>query len=85
VDWIKHLRTEEEIQKFTQVVLGSSLVLDRLGVILDGKLKTREVFSEEDFKNPAWPYEAADRNGYRRAVKEILTLLKGVDHDTRGS
>jgi len=84
-DWTKHLRDEEERKRFAEIVKGSSLVLDQLASILEKKLQARVVFGEEDFKNPSWAYEAADRNGYIRALKETIKILRGVDHDDRGS
>ena len=82
VAWTKHLRDSESIERFRGLILGSGLVLERLAELCEEKLKSREVFKEEDYKDPSWAYRCADRTGYTRAFREIITLLKGVDHDT---
>jgi hypothetical protein len=77
--WISHLKTDEEKEKFKNYIASSQGVLERLEAILDNKLHVRQVFKEEDYKNPSWAYAQADRNGYVRALKEIKELLKGND------
>lgn len=80
--WTKHLRDSESIERFRSLILGSGLVLERLAELCEEKLKSREVFKEEDYKDSSWAYRCADRIGYTRALREIILLLKGVDHDT---
>lgn len=73
--WTKHLKDEEERKKFKDYVLTSNGVLNRLETILKDKMEMREVFKEEDFKSNSWAYEAADRNGYNRALIEVLNII----------
>lgn len=75
--WLTHIKDKEEREKFKSYIASSSGVLERLSDIIEGKLSTREVFKEEDYKDPSWAYECADRNGYLRALNEINELLKG--------
>lgn len=79
--WTKHLRDKEEIKRLTEFVLSSTPVLDTLAGILERKMQENEVFKKEDYKDPSWAYACADRNGYVRALTEIVTLLRGIDHD----
>jgi len=75
--WTKHLKTEEEKERFKNSVLGSKLVLKRLQELL------KEV--EDDLDNvelntkiydlPNWDYRQADNNGFRRALKTINKIL----------
>ena len=80
--WTKHLRDTKEIEDFRNLVLGSQVVLGRLADILEQKMQAQQVFREEDYKDASWANRCADRNGYHRGLREILTILKGVDHDT---
>lgn len=80
--WSKNLRDPQAREDFNNLVLGSQLVLDRLSEIIEEKLRAREVFKEEDYKDSSWAHKCADRNGYSRALREVVTILKGVDHDT---
>lgn len=79
VKWTSHLKTDEERKSFTEYVLASIGVTDRLVVLLREKLKEREVFTEGDFQNPSWAYMAADRNGYVRAIQEMIRLLEPIN------
>ncbi len=79
IKWTSHLATEEEKKSFTEYVLASNGVTDRLVVLLREKVKEREVFAEGDFKNPSWAYMAADRNGYVRAIQEVIRLLEPIN------
>jgi hypothetical protein len=78
--WVKHLPQgdEEALKKFSDALAVSDLVLKRLASILEEKINCREVFKEEDYKEPSWAYHAADRNGYVRAMTEVLNILKGT-------
>ena len=75
VTWIKDFKKQEEAEKFTQFVRSSAPVLNRLSDILKAKADARNVFSEEDFKDPSWAYAAADRNGFIRAMQEVIKLI----------
>lgn len=80
--WTKHLKDDKEREEFKNLVLGSQIVLSRLAEIVEEKMRAREVFKEEDYKDPSWAHRCSDRNGYFRALREVLKILKGVDHDT---
>lgn len=83
IKWTSHLKSPEEQEKFRAYVLSSVGVLKRLADILESKVDAREVFKEEDYKNPSWAFQQADRNGYVRALREIQQMLKGVDQYDR--
>lgn len=73
--WTDHLPTAKEKQEFAKLV-QSSLVLRRLSEIvykLEKELDRRD--TNEDYSSPAWPYEQADRLGYRRGLAAIKKLL----------
>jgi len=55
------------------------VALDRLQTILGEKIEANKVFKKEDYKSPSWAYEAADRNGFVRALQTVIDLLE-MDH-----
>lgn len=75
VSWTKHLSTPEEKERFAQFVRSSGPVLDRLAELLTDKRNGIEVFGTEDYKDGSWAYRAADRNGYVRAIDEIIDII----------
>lgn len=79
VDWIKKVK-EEHKEAFVESVLINPVV-ERLREILKEKAKDRNTFKEVDYNNPSWGYFAADRNGYLRAIEDILKLLEINSHD----
>ncbi len=72
--WTQGL-TPTEKEEFEKVVYASKKVLDKLSQIVYNKINAVEKTSPEDYKSPAWAYLQADRNGYRRALEEINSIL----------
>lgn len=56
---------------------GSSLLRERLGKILEDKVKNKRKLTSsiEAYESPAWAYTQADTNGYERAIKEVIELI----------
>jgi hypothetical protein len=74
VGWIKHIKSEADQQSFVDA-LSNNPIAAQLKAIISDRLKERVTFKEEDYCNPSWAYSAADRNGYVRAMNEVLNLL----------
>jgi len=74
--WTQHLQTPEERKKFKESVQNSKFVLDRLKEICYNIIEESEKTSHADYSKPSWPYYQADRLGYVRALKEIISLLQ---------
>lgn len=55
---------------------GSLVMRKRLQEIVREKLEATYSTKEEDYENPNWAYKQADAVGYRRALKEIFSLLE---------
>lgn len=55
---------------------GSLVMRKRLQEMLNEKLVSSYSTKEEDYNNPNWAYKQADSVGYRKALKEILSLLE---------
>lgn len=81
-EWFSHLPNQAEKEQFKKTVLASKIVLDRLQEICYNKIKNGEKTSETDYDSPSWAYLQADRNGFLRAYREILTLLNVSDKET---
>lgn len=75
--WTKHLKTEEEKERFRNSVLGSKQVLKRLQEILkevEGDLDNSEL-NTKIYDIPNWSYRQADMNGFRRCLKTIQKII----------
>lgn len=74
--WTSHLKDQKEKEDFKLYVKSSGRVLDRLKQILKDKQEAIEKGKgEEDYKNPSWAYLQADRNGAKRVLEEIISLI----------
>lgn len=75
--WWKHLKTEDEIERFKQTLKASSTVLDRLGELLqeDEQAMDNRETSPKNYELPNWDYRQAHANGYRQCLREIKRLI----------
>lgn len=71
--WFMDLPKDQQ-EGFKKQVSSSKDVLEKLESIL--KTKIKEITLSEDYDNPSWAYKQADRNGYNRALTEVLNILK---------
>lgn len=75
VEWIRHLKTKEEKEAFKGAITAAQPVLDVLKNFCQRKLDEAQSVKEDDYDVPSWPYKQADKNGYQRALEDILKLL----------
>ncbi len=73
--WTQGLKNPTEKEEFEKTVYASKKVLDKLKDIVYNKINGVEKTSVEDYKSPSWAYLQADKNGYRRALEEITSIL----------
>jgi hypothetical protein len=71
--WFMDLPKDQQ-EGFKKQVSSAKDVLEKLEEIVKHKMK--EVVLSEDYDNPSWAYKQADRNGYNRALTEVLNILK---------
>ncbi len=71
--WFMDLPKDQQ-EGFKKQISSAKDVLVKLEEIVKGKMK--EVVLSEDYDNPSWAYKQADRNGYNRALTEVLNILK---------
>ncbi len=60
---------------FKQRWIAYKDVSEIIAKVINRKLQEAENSSKNDYNNPAWAYFAADREGYKRALKEILNNI----------
>jgi len=71
--WFMDLPKDQQ-EGFKKQISSSKDVLEKLEKIVKDKIK--EVVLTEDYDNPSWAFKQADRNGYNRALTEVLNILK---------
>ena len=74
--WCKGL--EPDAKKLMQGYFsGSALFRERMEHILNEKIRVRgsNARSLDEFDKPSWAFKQADRNGYERALLEIIELI----------
>lgn len=75
--WTKHLKTDEDKERFKRTVLSSKATLERLQELLNEKrveVETEEL-STTVYDSPNWDYRQADINGYKRCLKQITRII----------
>lgn len=74
--WFSHL-SGDQAERFKQQIMNSEPVLNRLGEILDEwekELDSAET-GKEQYSSPSWAAQQADRNGDRRRLRAVKTLI----------
>lgn len=72
--WLTNTKGDAR-KKLEDSIRHSTVALDRLREILEGKLQAVNTTSPKDYDKAAWPYYQADKNGEKRALEDILKLL----------
>ena len=70
--WFMDLPKDEQ-DGFKREIKSAKNVLDKLEQIVNSKIK--EIVIANDYDSPSWAYKQADRNGYNRALTEIINIL----------
>jgi len=71
-EWFKHL-SNKEAEDFKLYIRSCTPIRDRLTEILVKKLPVNK---EVDYDCPSWSHKQADQNGYDRAIRDILKIVK---------
>ena len=75
--WIKSLDNDQK--KEIKLSFNSSTILRaRLELLLEEKIisSDKESYSKSGYDCPNWAYKQADRSGYKRALKGVISMLK---------
>lgn len=84
--WTKHLKTDEEKERFRNAVLGSKIVLERLQSLINEMKEDVEntEMNTKIYDIPNWDYRQADTNGFKRCLKLINKLITLDQEDNNG-
>lgn len=86
--WTKHLKDEQEKDRFRNSVLGSKVVLDRLLEIIN-EMETDQDRIERDsriYDTPNWDYKQAHLNGFRDCLNKVSKIITiNLDQGTNES
>lgn len=79
VEWFGSVTAPAEKAKIKSMVLANRDSLEQLTKVLEKKLV--EVVKPDDYDNAGWAYWQADRNGYNRAILQVIDLIKSIDEE----
>jgi len=76
-DWTRNLKSDQDIQDFERRLSASKSVLDRLGELVDERMRSMDISERglSQFENPNWAYRQAFNNGLRSAFNIVKTLI----------
>ena len=75
VELVRHLKTKEEKEEFVQQIIQAMPVLRIYMEAIERRIEKQEIIKADDYESPAWSHKQADRNGYNRALHELLQLF----------
>ena len=78
--WLKDLKDSKEREEFTNTLLNSQKVLDKLSKIVYNMCIDGEKVKSTDYDSPSWSHKQAHLNGERAAYQKILSLLDFKEH-----
>lgn len=72
---------EQQAKDIEQLFKESGVIRRRLEVILRDHIEDRRIgaTSEQLYDNPNWAYYQADRHGYERALRYVISLVNDKD------
>ena len=71
--WFKGETDREKVKRNLEVAYSAFRHLEK---VLGARLQYPKV---SDYQKAAWPYWRADMDGYNRAIREVLDLIKEED------
>lgn len=77
--WTKSFNTQEGKDNFESLLRNSTTVNTRLVDILKEMKQTNAKSLTTDYDSPSWAFKQADKNGYDRALTEILALFNYME------
>jgi hypothetical protein len=75
--WTKHLKSEEEKERFRSGLIGSRIYFQRAEELLNENLETlqKEEISTTQFEDPNWAYKQAYLNGKKAQLMADIKLM----------
>ena len=71
--WTKGLDDEQKEKVEAEFKRAEPAMARLKDIIVEKEHKARRA---DDYVDSSWPYKAADRNGYIRALQEVKTLIE---------
>jgi hypothetical protein len=71
--WFKKCKSASEKKSVEQTLRSHKATLDSLQEILGSMLKENP--ASTDYDSASWAYKQADRNGYNRAINQLLEIV----------
>ena len=79
IEWFLNQSKQSEKAKIKSMLLANRDSLEQLTKVLEKKMV--EVVKPDDYDNAGWAYWQADRNGYNRAILQVIDLIKSIDEE----
>lgn len=79
VQWFQDLSSKEK-EDFTNTLLSSEKVLDKLRKIVYNMCINEEKVKTIDYDSPSWSHKQAHMNGKLEAYRTVLDLLTFKEH-----
>lgn len=76
--WFLGFKPTPELTKgdYESTIRNSRYVLDILTNIIQSELRDTDLNGTDQYDKASWPYYMADKNGYRRALSNLLKVVK---------
>lgn len=80
ISWIKGLDEQQKLD-ITQKYKEAGLVRRRLEKVLRDLIEEKRngSVSEQLYDSPNWAYQQADRAGYERALRDVISMITDKD------
>lgn len=72
---LRLLPQEVDKASFYQSVTGARHVLDVYRAAIEAKRTRLETVNEDEYECPSWSHKQAHRNGYHKAIEDMLRLF----------
>lgn len=72
---LRHLPPEVDKEQFLQSVVGAAHVLSIYRQAIEAKGVRLQSVNEDEYDSPSWSHKQAHRNGYNRAIEDIMKLF----------
>lgn len=72
---LRQLPNEVDKEQFLQSVVGAAHVLSIFRAAIEAKGIRLLSVSEDEYDSPSWSHKQAHRNGYNKAIEDIIKLF----------
>jgi hypothetical protein len=69
----------DQVVNFKADFVSASILRKRLMEVLTEKIESKRTSVSRDYSNPNWANHVAHAFGYEEAMKEVISILSGVE------